>query len=193
MRRSELATSVALLMVFSIGCSDTHGESRDDRPSLVERGRYLTQVAGCHDCHSPKVFTEKGPLPDKTRLLSGHPQDLQLPPVRPTDGTPGDWILFNDHLTAAVGPWGISFAMNLTPDDQTGIGLWTEEIFVNAMRTGLCQRDANRQAHGSWPSDPSSDALVQPCGGRHRGSQSDLCVSAIAPADQESSSLSHST
>jgi hypothetical protein len=56
--------------------------------------------------------------------------------VRPTDGTPGDWILFNDHLTAAVGPWGISFAMNLTPDDQTGIGLWTEEIFVNAMRTG---------------------------------------------------------
>jgi hypothetical protein len=187
MRTSELARSVVLLMVFSIGCSDTHGESPGDRPSLVERGRYLTQVGGCHDCHSPKVFTEKGPLPDKTRLLSGHPQDLQLPPVRPTDGTPGDWILFNDHLTAAVGPWGISFAMNLTPDDQTGNG------YRSLDRGDLCQRDANRQAHGSWPSDPSSDALVQPCGGRHRGSQSDLCVSAIAPTDQESSSLSRST
>jgi hypothetical protein len=45
-------------------------------------------------------------------------------------------MLFNDHLTAAVGPWGVSFAMNLTPDDETGTGRWTEEHFVQAMRTG---------------------------------------------------------
>jgi hypothetical protein len=42
----------------------------------------------------------------------------------------------NDNLTAFVGPWGMSFAANLTPDEQTGIGLWSEEHFINAMRTG---------------------------------------------------------
>ena len=39
-------------------------------------------------------------------------------------------------LTAWSGPWGISYPINLTPDENTGIGIWTEEIFVKAMRTG---------------------------------------------------------
>ena len=41
---------------------------------LIARGKYLTLVSGCHDCHSPKVMTEKGPELDTTRLLAGHPQ-----------------------------------------------------------------------------------------------------------------------
>ena len=39
-------------------------------------------------------------------------------------------------LTAWSGPWGISYAINITPDENTGIGIWTEDIFVKAMRTG---------------------------------------------------------
>jgi mono/diheme cytochrome c family protein len=39
----------------------------------VERGRYLVNLGGCHDCHSPKIFTEKGPEPDPALELSGHP------------------------------------------------------------------------------------------------------------------------
>jgi hypothetical protein len=42
----------------------------------------------------------------------------------------------NNNLTAWVGPWGISFAANLTPDMVTGSGAWTEEAFIAAMRTG---------------------------------------------------------
>lgn len=34
------------------------------------------------------------------------------------------------------GTLGISYAANLTPDQNTGIGIWTEEMFVKAMRTG---------------------------------------------------------
>ena len=34
------------------------------------------------------------------------------------------------------GPWGISYAANLTPDGNTGLGIWTEQMFVDAMRTG---------------------------------------------------------
>ena len=38
--------------------------------------------------------------------------------------------------TAYTGPWGISYTANLTPDQNTGIGIWTEDMFINAIRTG---------------------------------------------------------
>ena len=39
-------------------------------------------------------------------------------------------------MTAWAGPWGISYAANLTPDRDTGLGIWTEDIFIRTMRTG---------------------------------------------------------
>jgi len=41
-----------------------------------------------------------------------------------------------DGDTAFAGPWGITYAMNLTPDVNTGIGIWTEDIFVRAIKEG---------------------------------------------------------
>jgi cytochrome c1 len=35
-----------------------------------------------------------------------------------------------------AGPWGVSFTANLTPDKETGTGTWTEEQFVQTIRTG---------------------------------------------------------
>lgn len=104
----------------------------------VERGRYLVQTIGCGDCHSPKLMTPEGPVEDETRLLSGHPADLIVPPgPAPTPGADGPWIVLgNDHLTAWRGPWGTSFTANLTPDVNTGLGIWTEDMFVRALRTG---------------------------------------------------------
>jgi len=81
-------------------------------------------------------MSPNGPEPDWTRELSGHPADDPMPPVDKKALTPGYWALMGPDLTSYVGPWGISYAANLTPDEQTGIGLWTEEIFVKAMRTG---------------------------------------------------------
>lgn len=98
---------------------------------LIKRGAYLTTIGACHDCHSPKVMTPHGPEPDPTRLLSGHPKNEPIPV---TDINP-DWILFSQNLTAFVGPWGISYAANLTPDD-TGTGNWTFEQFKTALRKG---------------------------------------------------------
>jgi hypothetical protein len=39
-------------------------------------------------------------------------------------------------MTAFAGPWGVSFTANLTPDPETGLGKWTEETFVETIRTG---------------------------------------------------------
>jgi len=38
--------------------------------------------------------------------------------------------------TAFAGPWGVSYGANLTPDRDTGLGQWTEKMFLDAMRTG---------------------------------------------------------
>jgi hypothetical protein len=39
-------------------------------------------------------------------------------------------------MTAWAGPWGVSFTRNLTPDKETGIGIWTEQNFIETLRTG---------------------------------------------------------
>ncbi len=38
---------------------------------------------------------------------------------------------------------GVSFPANLTPDKETGLGEWTEEAFIQALRTGKHQGQPN--------------------------------------------------
>jgi hypothetical protein len=81
-----------------------------------------------------------GPEADMTRELSGNPSTAAVAAVPDGLLVPGKWLtITNDHLGAWAGPWGVSFAMNLTPDKETGLGSWTPEMFVNALRTGKHQ------------------------------------------------------
>ena len=122
------------ILIASVAAAQNMGAA-----SQAKRGEYLVTFGGCHDCHSPKVMTANGPAPDKTRLLSGHRADAQLPPIPPgvVGAAPNQWAaLTNGDLTAWVGPWGVSFAANLTPDKATGLGGWTVDQFIKTMRTG---------------------------------------------------------
>jgi len=113
----------------------------------VERGKYLTTIMGCHDCHTPKIMDEHGhPILDMTRKLSGHPADAPYPEWTPADMQRNAMALVNPMLTAWGGPWGVSFTQNLTPDDSTGLGEWTEESFIAAIRTGKHQGQPNGRA-----------------------------------------------
>lgn len=102
----------------------------------VERGRYLVTVGGCQDCHSPKIMGPQGPQPDPARAFSGHPANAPLAPIDPKLNAGGGWLLFSNDLTTAVGPWGVSFSANLTPDKETGIGAWPEAFFIATIRNG---------------------------------------------------------
>jgi mono/diheme cytochrome c family protein len=102
----------------------------------AERGKRLVIGGACHDCHSPKLMTPEGPKVDSSRILSGHPADAPVPEIDPKALKPGSWILFAPDLTSFVGPWGLSYAANITSDSATGIGAWSEANFVNAIRTG---------------------------------------------------------
>ena len=102
---------------------------------LVKRGNYLVLTGACNDCHSPKIFSEKGMSVDSSKLLSGHPANSPLPPIDMNSLKPGNWISMAPDITAFVGPWGISYAANLTSDSATGIGAWSESTFIQALRT----------------------------------------------------------
>jgi mono/diheme cytochrome c family protein len=104
----------------------------------VERGRFLVTLGGCHDCHTPVKMGADGPEPDLSRMLSGHPQELVLPPAPQLP--PGPWVAtVAGTMTAWSGPWGTSFTANLTPDDETGLGRWTEQDFVATLKSGRHQ------------------------------------------------------
>jgi len=133
-RVAQLATAAVMLWLAAVAFARSAGEAS---PEQIERGRYLTVVGGCGDCHSPKIFTQMGPVEDSTRLLSGHPAGETLPAVPADVIGPNGWgFVGNAGLTAFYGPWGTSYAANLTSDEKTGVGAWTEDQFIKAMRTG---------------------------------------------------------
>lgn len=101
----------------------------------VERGAYLVNLGGCNDCHTPWKMGPAGPEPDMSRALSGHPESMVMPPAPKLGNGPWVWAAAGTN-TAFSGPWGISYAANLTPDRITGIGIWNEEVFMKTLRTG---------------------------------------------------------
>lgn len=113
-----------------------HAVVKASKPNEIDptaRGKYLVALAGCSDCHTPLKLGPNGPEPDAARYLAGHPEDVKLPPP-PTQS--GPWFASTAGMTAWAGPWGVSYASNLTPDTNTGLGIWTESMFIQAMRTG---------------------------------------------------------
>jgi hypothetical protein len=140
-------TATALLVVTAVGLTTLIATAsspaqrsaavRDGR-TPVELGAYLVKTMGCHDCHTPWTLGPNGPEPDMTRALTGHPESLKMPPAPVLPA--GPWMAtFSATNTAWAGPWGVSFTANLTPDKETGLGDWTEEQFVAAIRTGKHQ------------------------------------------------------
>lgn len=102
----------------------------------VQRGQYLVTIGGCNDCHTPFKLGPNGPEPDMSRALSGHPENFPMP-APPKQLADGPWIWAGAATnTAFAGPWGVSFARNLTPDRLTGIGIWDEAMFKKTIRTG---------------------------------------------------------
>jgi mono/diheme cytochrome c family protein len=75
----------------------------------VERGKYLVNLAGCADCHTPGYFLGHS---DEKRYLGGSDVGFGIPNV------------------------GVFVAPNLTPDKQTGLGGWSQADIVTAITSG---------------------------------------------------------
>jgi mono/diheme cytochrome c family protein len=76
--------------------------------AVLDRGKKLAMFGGCIDCHTPGALYG---APDITRQLSGSEMG---------------WS----------GPWGTSYARNLTPDLETGLGYYKEHEIILALKSG---------------------------------------------------------
>lgn len=129
---------IVLAAPRTVRAAPTHKQKAQPVPAIqtpVARGEYLVKITGCNDCHTPMKMGPQGPEPDMSRMLSGHPDSLKMPPP-PAPADPWTWSVSRTN-TAFAGPWGITFATNLTPDENTGmINTWSEIMFIAAMRNG---------------------------------------------------------
>jgi mono/diheme cytochrome c family protein len=129
-----ISTALAFTIagVVPVLASDAPAAGERDKAA---RGKYLVTIAGCNDCHTPWKPGPKGAEPDMSRMLSGHPETLAMPPAPPLPQ--GPWkVTAAATNTAWAGPWGVSFTANLTPDPETGLGKWTLRNFVDTIRSG---------------------------------------------------------
>jgi hypothetical protein len=137
---SLTAVAVALcgVILYQTGCAPVQKEEVS-APAMtsVERGKYLVNIGGCNDCHTPKIMTDKGPVPDESLTLSGLRQGTVLPEIDWSLVDAGKFVLMGQDLGYFIGPWGVSFAYNLTPDTATGIGAWNFELFQKIVKTGM--------------------------------------------------------
>ena len=122
-----LGLAVALASCSSNSKTTTTTDSTATAATTAEqklaRGKYLVTVTGCNDCHTPGSLYG---APDMSRMLSG--SEL-------------GW----------TGPWGTSYAANITPDPETGIGNYTEDDIVAAIRTGHKKGGAPILPPMPWP------------------------------------------
>ncbi|HEX7081312.1 MAG TPA: c-type cytochrome [Gammaproteobacteria bacterium] len=88
---------------------DQAAAENPDRAAQLARGKYLVEtIAGCGNCHTPHL--EDGKL-DETMAYAG------------------EFVIEEPVFTA--------YAANITPDMETGIGSWSEEDIVKALREGV--------------------------------------------------------
>lgn len=135
--RPSLAIVLSFLFFLAEAPAQPKVQGGPAKAGDPKRGEFLVTMGGCNDCHTPKIMTPTGPVLNPAKILSGHQADAKIPPVPKDLFGPDKWAgLTTNDFTAWAGPWGMSFAANLTPDPATGIGGWTESIFMNALRNG---------------------------------------------------------
>jgi mono/diheme cytochrome c family protein len=117
-RISWSALSLAAVALIAVSCAEKKAETTSGDPATaggatpmtqLQRGEMLSYVAGCQDCHTPGGMYG---APHFERQLSG--SEL-------------GW----------GGPWGVTYSRNLTPDVETGLGSWTDEEILRALRSGV--------------------------------------------------------
>ena len=141
MNRNLLISGLILLFLGTVVVIGVR--SVQSQGDMVQRGKYLVDaVAACGYCHTPRVGADY----DMSMYLAGHPAGQPSPRYNFRMIREGIFIVTAPQLSAFSGAFGTSFASNLTPDKATGLGEWTEEMFIGAMRTGRHQGvESNRK------------------------------------------------
>src|SRR3569623_1058027 len=135
MPRSSNLSSLASAFVLLAAAGCYGRKPAETQAARVARGQMLVSSGGGNDCHTPMKFDPEVGMPvhDMTRLLSGHPQGGPEPASALSGHDNG---VLGPSFTSLRLPLGVVYASNLTPDPDTGLGAWTEDMSLRAVRTG---------------------------------------------------------
>lgn len=129
MKKQTLIIIAILIAVMAIGAGNSPAEAgpRYDE-AQVEYGRYLSTISGCTSCHTPY----KAEFSDPQKLTLDQIRVLAFNDLEATDQTK----LLAGGRAFNLGPAGVVFTKNITPNSATGIGTWTDEQVRVAIKTG---------------------------------------------------------
>ena len=141
MRNSlQLLCAILLFMFFMNACNEQAPDAAAKNAAvklsevIIQEGERLVATHDCEICHSPKRMGPQGPEVIPELRFSGHSSAAALPATK-EEALKAGWVLFSPDFTTVVGPWGQSYAANIS-SDSTGIGMWTENQFKKAMQEG---------------------------------------------------------
>jgi hypothetical protein len=136
---AAVSAACLLLTQCTDGTKDDSGEVKSTTTSQfgafdsqVAWGENLVKNGGCNDCHTPKKMGANGPENDMSLMLSGHPAQQPAADFDAKEAAKKGLIV-TQTFTSWTGPWGVTYAVNLT-SDSTGIGAWKEEQFVKCLK-----------------------------------------------------------
>lgn len=110
----------------------------------VQRGEYLVELLGCGACHTDGALQG---VPDFDKSLAGS----------------SIGIAYNNPM--GTDKPGVVYPPNITPDQETGIGAWSDAQINRAIRAGLGRHAGQRIAVMPWQGytklkDEDIDAIV---------------------------------
>lgn len=123
----------ATAVLLAASLADAQTRAPQER---IQRGEYLAAIMDCGGCHTPGVFLGK---PDMARKFAGSEVGFKIPGL------------------------GTFFPPNLTPDRETGLGAWSEQDIIKAVRTGIRPDGrvlAPAMPYGSYGKLNDADALA---------------------------------
>src|SRR5688572_1509989 len=109
-----------IIMVYRAAAQDTTATQEAEDAALIERGAYLAEIGACIDCHTPY----KEDYADFSALT---PEQLQTLALYTLDAQDVENKMLSGGRPFDLGPAGVLMSRNLTPDEETGIGLWTDQ------------------------------------------------------------------
>lgn len=142
MRKPIIIPAILFIAILLVNACNNQAEEKKEAASapklsneeLVKKGEHLVAVLDCEICHSPKKMGPQGPEVIPELRFGGHQAGTQLPPIDEKSLNSG-WVLFAPDFTSTIGPWGQSYARNIS-SDTTGIGMWNLEQFKKVIREG---------------------------------------------------------
>ena len=105
----KTAATIAAVLTLAAPSGAAETETARGDSGQIGRGKYLVSIAGCSDCHTPGGLLGS---PDMKRYLGGSDVGFSIPGQ------------------------GVFVGNNLTPDADTGLGKWTADQIVTAIRKG---------------------------------------------------------